>query len=214
MPKSFTGPEFIAALAEGALKSPIVRVGMAKQDETDANAILFSENRSCESWIKIPVEIIEKVEHIDNVPCRDHEHPLIRLYIKEPPSDTKEAGILADLLRGAASSRQATAAFGQPTPGAVRTRTPADNPYRFRDNAPNVAMRHSARRRPVSFSPGYPGMEEQFDCLGTCITMLYDCYGWAWDEFDECWCRNTFRSCAGYCTGRHSPYEWCPPPGW
>jgi hypothetical protein len=82
MAKSFTGEEFMKALEEGSLKQPIVLTGMAKQAENNCNAILFAEGTSCASWIKIPIDMIDKVEHLATINCRDHEHPFVSLYLR------------------------------------------------------------------------------------------------------------------------------------
>jgi hypothetical protein len=134
MTKSFTGEEFVKAFEKGRLKQPLVLTGMTKQAETGSNAILFSMGVSCGSWIRIPVEMIDKVEHVATINCRDHEHPYVSLYLKEPPVDNTEARVLADLLRksqlagniptvwqgftrGAVIARAAGSGQTQPEPG-------------------------------------------------------------------------------------------------
>jgi hypothetical protein len=102
MEKSFTGAELVKALSEGKLKELIVKEGMVKQDENDPNAILFSEGTLCESWTKIPADMIERAEHLTTVRCHDHEHPYVRLYLEEPPSENTTAGVFADLLKHSA----------------------------------------------------------------------------------------------------------------
>ncbi len=96
MGQEFTGTDFVKALAEGALKNHIVREGLAKQQEKDAKSILFSEG-DCTDWIPIPVKMIEKVEFIRNMPCKDHEHPFVRLHLKSPV-DNPEAEVFSRLL--------------------------------------------------------------------------------------------------------------------
>jgi hypothetical protein len=123
MAKSFTGTEFIKALAEGSLREPIVKEGMVKPADNDPNAIMFSEGTSCLFWTKIPVEMIEKVEYATTIRCQDHQHPFVRLLLKDPPAENKVATLLAELLRqtvqrqspaiGANTLRPAA-----PTPGA------------------------------------------------------------------------------------------------
>jgi hypothetical protein len=99
MAKSFTGPEFVKALSEGGLREPIVREGMVKPSENDTTSIEFSEGNMCELWTKIPVDMIERVEYVSNIRCQDHQHPLVRLFLKEPPAENKLAGVLSELLR-------------------------------------------------------------------------------------------------------------------
>jgi hypothetical protein len=81
------------------MSEAIIKEGIVKQDENDPNAILYSESLSSASWMSIPVEMIEKAEHIKNVRGNGHEHPFVRLYFKDPASDNKEASVFADLLR-------------------------------------------------------------------------------------------------------------------
>jgi hypothetical protein len=99
MAKSFTGQEFVKALAEGALRNPVVREGMAKPSEHGVDEIQFSEGRSCLNWTTVPADLIERVEFITEVVCKDHRHPYVRLILKEPESGNRQAGLLAQLLR-------------------------------------------------------------------------------------------------------------------
>jgi hypothetical protein len=102
MSRTFSGTEFVAALAAGPLKRQIVKVGMVKPDDSP-DAIQFAEGTNCSGWSKIPVQFIETVEFIGNVTCKDHEHPLIALELADPTSD--EAAVFADLLRNTARQR-------------------------------------------------------------------------------------------------------------
>jgi hypothetical protein len=99
MAKSFTGAEFLKALSEGSLKEAITAEGIVKLDPNDHHTILFSKNTSCAFWTKLPVEIIEKVDYLTAVHCQDHEYPLVRLHLKEPPADNKLASVFAHLVR-------------------------------------------------------------------------------------------------------------------
>jgi hypothetical protein len=96
MKTSFTGQEFASALAEGALKDPIVLTGMVKPAE-DPEAVLFSLGSSCQQWVSIPVAMIEKVEWLGKVPCFEHRHDSVHLFLKEEVGPVARA--LANLLR-------------------------------------------------------------------------------------------------------------------
>jgi hypothetical protein len=89
--KTFTGDEFAKNLKTGDIQQWTVLVGMAKAVEDDVNAIMFSPGSSCSTWIEIPTDAIEKIEFISIIPCKEHQHPLINLYLKEPDqkSDAK-----------------------------------------------------------------------------------------------------------------------------
>jgi hypothetical protein len=97
MTQEFSGSDFVKALATGALKSQIVREGMAKLDEKDSKSILFAETLDCTNWVPIPVKMIEKVEFIHNLPCKDHQHPYVRIHFKSP-TDNPEAEAFSRLL--------------------------------------------------------------------------------------------------------------------
>ncbi len=109
MAMSFTGAEFVKALTEGNLREPIVKQGMVKPSEDDPSSIQFSEGTACQIWTRIPVEMIERVEFVSTIRCQDHQHPLVRLFLKEPPGENKVAGVLSELLRAAPQARERTA---------------------------------------------------------------------------------------------------------
>jgi hypothetical protein len=98
MSKSFSGAEFIKALADGSLKPPIILDGVAKLAENDPHAILFSQGTSCAFWTRITVEMIDTVDLITLVRCDHHEHPFVRIRLKEA-ANNPAAAVLADLLR-------------------------------------------------------------------------------------------------------------------
>jgi hypothetical protein len=98
MSKSFSGAEFIKALADGSLKPPIVLAGVTKFTECDPHAILFSQGTSCAFWTRITVEMIDKVDLITFVRCDDHEYPFVHICLKEV-ANNPAAEVLADLLR-------------------------------------------------------------------------------------------------------------------
>src|SRR5262249_16384381 len=98
MPASFTGKEFIDALKKDTLKEPIIKDGMVKQDEKDSTVILFTEGASCDIWTKVPVDLIEKVDHMGTIRCRDHQHPFVRLHFKAP-GNNPVAAVFAELLK-------------------------------------------------------------------------------------------------------------------
>jgi hypothetical protein len=111
MKQSFSGEEFAKALAEGSLKEPIILSGIVKPSE-DLQVILFSPGKSCQQWLLIPVEIIDKVEHQGKVPCRDHTYDYVRIFLKAV-IDGPVPNALLDLLR---SYTQTVAQLQQPLP--------------------------------------------------------------------------------------------------
>ncbi|WP_406694206.1 hypothetical protein V5E97_24375 [Singulisphaera sp. Ch08] len=104
MTTEFKAAEFIKAMAEGTLdplrpKGPIVMLGMAMQAEEAPEAIRFSVGGSCSTWIRIPANQIEKVEHISDVQCKDHQHPLVQITFREPAELDSAARVYYELIR-------------------------------------------------------------------------------------------------------------------
>src|SRR5262249_50996617 len=99
MKTTFSAAEFVKALADGTLKEAVTREGMAKPDPEDSQAFLLSEDGSCRSWLKVPFDLIEKVEFLGTRPCKDHKHPFVRLHFKEPPKANPLAALFAGLVR-------------------------------------------------------------------------------------------------------------------
>jgi hypothetical protein len=90
------GPELLKALRENKLVPSLVLTGMVKVDEGETNVILFSP-RGCETWIPIPVGVIEDVKVIGKMKCKDHTHDRVTLTLKE--SQGSEEAVYCNLLR-------------------------------------------------------------------------------------------------------------------
>jgi hypothetical protein len=99
MTDTYTAGDFLHKLNEGALRTPLICEGFAKPVEGSREIFLFSPGTSCKNWTKIPGEAIEKVEILGEQSCREHSHPLIRIYFKEPPANDSLAVVFASLLR-------------------------------------------------------------------------------------------------------------------
>ena len=54
-------------------------VGLVKSDETTPSAVQFSHSLACREWVSIPIELIEEIDHLKTVSCKDHQHPLVRI---------------------------------------------------------------------------------------------------------------------------------------
>src|SRR5262249_15136009 len=100
--KKLSGEEFVKALADNKLSEPVVLEGMAKPSEGDSKSFMFAMGLECASWVRIPLDIVEHVELIRVVRCKDDTHPLIKLHLKEPPKGDGIAGLFAGLVRQAA----------------------------------------------------------------------------------------------------------------
>ena len=94
--KAYTTEEFTAAFLNNAFEEDYQVCGLAKLAESDST-IMFSPGATCGSWISIPIAAITKIEYIQLVPCKDHEHPFVCLTLKRPINDTD--AIFVDLLR-------------------------------------------------------------------------------------------------------------------
>jgi|GEM_PF-2841265 len=87
--RSYTAAEFVSRLTANTLidQSAINLFGLVKQNDTDQSAILFSSSTACTEWLPIPVSMIESVQHLRNVVCKDHTHAFVRIVLVEPEQD-------------------------------------------------------------------------------------------------------------------------------
>lgn len=100
--------DFINALASNTLRpddtdaaepeAGVILTGTVKPSE-GTDYVTFSPSAACERWIKIPADLIEEVEPLGKVQCRDHEHDLVLIQLRAPT--TPEAELLTQLLRHA-----------------------------------------------------------------------------------------------------------------
>ena len=98
--QSLTAAEFFDRLQQDDLATavPITLIGMVKKSEGKEKTIQFAPGGNCSNWVTIPLDLIEDVEIIRTVPCKDHSHPLVRLNLKTPK--TPEAKIYSSILQG------------------------------------------------------------------------------------------------------------------
>jgi hypothetical protein len=177
--KTFTGAEFVTALAEKKIAEPMVLEGMAKLEDGDKTSFMFSPGTSCAMWVRIPIDIVEQVGLIRVIACNDHSHPLVRLHLKEPPTDNPIAALFASFVKQVGSQQSRS---GDPRPKA----------------------RGSGRGFCYGFDPGCPDSApcaEEFDgdiyCTDCCVARSprqgrrVPCQGRpprsAHARFDNCW---------------------------
>jgi hypothetical protein len=99
--KNYSASEFVEKLkSEDFGSASLVYTGMLKNAEDDQH-LVFANNMDCSNWTEIPIDIIENIEFMQLVPCKDHKHPLVRMTIKEPTSE--EAKMFASLARSVSS---------------------------------------------------------------------------------------------------------------
>jgi hypothetical protein len=102
--QSYAPAEFLQSLKRNELKPPAALRGMVKPAEGDDQSLMFVPGTSCRNWTKIPLALIESVQFVRNVPCRDHIHPLVVLHLNEPKTD--EGRMLLSLLQAVASTQK------------------------------------------------------------------------------------------------------------
>jgi hypothetical protein len=77
--------ELFDKLAEAKTTS-LMFAGMIKPAENDDTTILFARANDCTRWVPIPTSQIENIEFVQMMPCRDHQHPFVKLFLKQPES--------------------------------------------------------------------------------------------------------------------------------
>ncbi len=100
---TFGGEEFINMLSSNpnfllpSTPLTLTLTGMVKPLAIDPlGGLMFSPGTSCAVWVSIPSKMIDKVDHLGKVSCREHEHELVRLHFKIPTND--EGRVLTELL--------------------------------------------------------------------------------------------------------------------
>jgi hypothetical protein len=97
--------QFVKALKAGQLSPPQLTVdGMVMpladaptpNNPSDIAAFLFSPGTTCALWISVPASVVEKIDHIGTVSCKDHQHEYVRLHLKLP--NTAEGSFFGKLL--------------------------------------------------------------------------------------------------------------------
>jgi len=108
---NYTADDFLSRLASGSLAdaTPLAIHGLAQANADDASTLLFSSGPGCRDWIAIPLALIESVDHLRDVACADHRHPLVKLTLRAPDATNTEA--LA-FMRLFAQARASAARFG------------------------------------------------------------------------------------------------------
>lgn len=159
MANMISGSDFLKALAEGSANTGLYRTGMAKSSKDDAS-FMFSEGRSCKSWVRVPLDMVEGVEVLDRVPCADHEHPYIKLHFKSLPKENKEAAVLLELLRTSSAGKSIDARFrdsmvGSPTFLGMFEEAPRhreERPAPTREGTSELQARPSTKDQLAAFS--------------------------------------------------------------
>lgn len=98
--RSYSPAEFLSGLTRDELDDPneVRIIGLARSDDADPSVIRFSYSLRCETWLSIPVALVESVDHLKTVPCKAHEHPLVRITFKAPAADRGDLGFFLGLV--------------------------------------------------------------------------------------------------------------------
>ncbi len=98
--RSYNPTEFLSKLSANELPDPsdLTIVGLAKSEETSRSVLYFSLSPSCEKWLTIPIEIVESIEHLRTITCRDHQHPVVRIRFKQAEEGRNDSAFFMNLL--------------------------------------------------------------------------------------------------------------------
>lgn len=86
------GEEFAEALANDSVIAPVALIGLVKPAKDRADILFAPEigplttpGTLCDAllWIRIPVDIIDSVEVLEKIPCREKTYDHVRLILKQ-----------------------------------------------------------------------------------------------------------------------------------
>ena len=98
--KTYTADDFVKELKsdEGlpSLLAPAIsQTGMINPAESTSGEISFAPGIQRSHWVKVPVSIIDKVDHLGN----QYEYPYVRLLLKDSNELPAEARAIAGILQ-------------------------------------------------------------------------------------------------------------------
>lgn len=98
--RTYSPTEFLANLSQDELPDPteVAIAGLVRADEKTPSVIYYSNSLSCEKWLSIPIEIIESIDHLRTVACKDHQHPLVKIKFKRPDEARQDLAFFLNLL--------------------------------------------------------------------------------------------------------------------
>lgn len=95
----FSGSELEEALRSGSLRQRSYQIEAMIHSEKPGVLVSLGD---CETWVELPLELLESAENIGDRPCRNAIHPVFRIKFKKP-SDQASQQLLADFLAKLAS---------------------------------------------------------------------------------------------------------------
>jgi hypothetical protein len=97
--RTYDPKEFVAQSKVNKLPEPgeLAVAGLIKTGE-DEEHIYFSSSRACTEWLPVPIGLIQSIQHLMNVACKDHQHPLVRIIFKRADEVGPEAAFFMAML--------------------------------------------------------------------------------------------------------------------
>ena len=127
--RKFSTQDFLKLLASNELQDEIVIEGMVKVDEEKQSVVLLSVDTSCEDWLPVPQDMIETIEYVSKSACKDHQHPYVRIYLKEPAKDNFVAQLFLKLYRDAKLAEARASAASEFAMGTANRKPVIDIPH-------------------------------------------------------------------------------------
>jgi hypothetical protein len=127
--RNYEPADFLSKLSKNDLPNPteVSIVGLVKSDSANPSVIHFSHSLACEQWLSIPIEIVETIDHLSTVRCKNHQHPLVRIKLTPPGEARADVKFLFNLI----SQMQASIAL---LLRVARSRHPSDTSLARRDD--------------------------------------------------------------------------------
>jgi hypothetical protein len=132
---------------------PVVQTGMVDPAESGQEELSFAPGTQYSNWVKVPLSIIEQVDHLSNQRYGQDEYPYVRLHLKCPGTKEGDAifQALASMLlqpgtapepmvpltRPFPTTPVTTTAYPTPPPASQHT-TPANQRTRIAPTPPNM----------------------------------------------------------------------------
>jgi hypothetical protein len=113
--RDYAPAEFVSHLTADELPDPIALsvLGLVKLDGNDATNVLYTSSLSCNDWLPIPISMIDSIQHMRTIACKDHQHPLVKITFNKPEKGRTDVAVFMALLsRAKASAARAWTAAG------------------------------------------------------------------------------------------------------
>jgi hypothetical protein len=120
---SFTVGDFVAKLREGHFASPpLSATGLVKLPDDEKvkskgkenviASLQFAHANDCEHWVNVPLMLIDCVDFLRVVRCKDHSHPLVTLIFSVPQTpEAQTFAAIANLTRTTSSNLPGSRSF-------------------------------------------------------------------------------------------------------